>query len=358
MQDPPPSPEDGLKRMVRMATIFQSPEFQNPKKKIISEMKPDDAPTKKRGRKTEQKQVTFEDETQPEKKRKIGPYDPKVYALVEEIRAETEPKPEDLKQASLEPQLEEGEIQTLLEDLELSDHEPMVSPSKVDYMVCPLHLERLTNVPNAKGWKLLKCPTQPCLLFCGQNEAEAYMTEVYRNVHPDICDRWGSLLCFCGYLPALRQSRSTANPGRLYLNCRSKPYNRCKFFRWADQPIKDKKVPLNVYPWLTEDPPAPESIPPANQENRHYRKEQWFTKDAATLQPSYSPKPYWGQDGEKLGYDLFCCAPHWTDIYDAGPTIGDPERNPPAPPPPKYSENFADYLKRQDAVHEDSLGLF
>ena len=220
MQDPappPPTPDDGLKRMVKMATIFQSLEFQNPKKK-------------------QEKAIQH--------MTKIGPYDPQVYAFVEETRAAVEPP-------------EEGEIQTLLED-----HKPMVSPSKVDYMICPGHLVRLENRQSSKGWDYVKCPKQPCLLFCGKDEAPEYMSEVCKNVHPDICDRSEKLTCFCGQSPILRQSHSAKNPNRLYLNCASIAPHRCRFFRWADQQIRpyDPTDPLSVHQWLTEedaDPPPP-----------------------------------------------------------------------------------------------------
>lgn len=163
--------DDGLKRMCKMATIFQSPEFQSPKKKkrpidtetpFISQMKPDDAPTKKRGRKTEQKQVTFEDETQPERKRKTGPYDPVVYQFVEETRAavETEKAIQSISPA------EEGEI--VMDELELSSNH-LASPSKVDFMICPYHILPLDNCHSSKGWNYRKCQQQPCILFCGSN---------------------------------------------------------------------------------------------------------------------------------------------------------------------------------------------
>ena len=233
---PPPTPDDGLKRMVKMATIFQSPEFQDPKKIL-------------------KKEKAIQHMT------KIGPYDPQVYAFVEETRAALEPKPEDVEQtqASLEPQLEEGEIQTLLEDLQLSDHEPMVSPSKVDYMICPCHLVRLEDRQSSQGWNYVKCPKQPCLLFCGKDQAAEYMCEVYKNVHPDICDRWETLVCLCGQVPTLRQSHSEKNPNKLYLSCGSIAPHRCRFFRWADQQIRryDPTDPLSVHQWLTEDPAPP-----------------------------------------------------------------------------------------------------
>ena len=44
-------------------------------------------------------------------------------------------------------------------------------PSSVDYMVCPCHDVRLEARESQKGWKYVKCPMQPCLLFCGQDQA-------------------------------------------------------------------------------------------------------------------------------------------------------------------------------------------
>ena len=45
----------------------------------------------------------------------------------------------------------------------------------------------------------------------------------------------------------------------MYLSCRGKPYNRCKFFRWADLPVKpeDFNDPISLREWLTDTPPAP-----------------------------------------------------------------------------------------------------
>ena len=239
--------EDGLKRMVQMSTIFQSPGFPNEKKKRKADVLT--APKKKQ-QKTEETSKSIQHMT------KIGPYDPKVYAMVEEIRAETEETEKAIQ--SMTP-AEEGEI--VEAELELSSNH-FRSPSKVDQMVCPFHLERLVPVPNAKGYNLMKCATQPCLIsVVGQDQAETYMKEVYKQLHPDIYDRWGELLCFCGFLPALRQSHSAKNPERMYLCCHHKPTNRCRFFRWADEPIQEQKDPLNIYQWLMHDlPPAP---PPA-----------------------------------------------------------------------------------------------
>ena len=136
---PPPTPEndnEGFKRMVRMATIFQSPGFQNPK--------------------------------------------------------------------------------------------PQPPPSKVDYMVCPCHEVRLEDFESQKGWNYVKCPQQPCLLFCGKHKAPEYMREVYRQPRPEVLDMWGGLLCFCCEPSTLQQSHSQDNPDRLFVTCSQK---RCNFFQ-------------------------------------------------------------------------------------------------------------------------------
>ena len=119
---PPPAKDDneGLKRMVRMATIFQSPPFQNPR--------------------------------------------------------------------------------------------PRPPPSSVDYMVCPCHEVRLEERQSQKGWNYVKCPIQPCLLFCGKKKALDYMKEVYRQPHSEVCDMWSCLLCFCREPATLQQSHSPENP--------------------------------------------------------------------------------------------------------------------------------------------------
>ena len=64
--------------------------------------------------------------------------------------------------------------------------------------------------------------------------------------------------CFCGHYPILKQSWSDKNPGRLYLRCGDN--NKCKFFRWADEPVlkENFKDPLSIHDWLQD------SIPPAD----------------------------------------------------------------------------------------------
>ena len=154
---PPPLQDDneGLKRMVRMATIFQSPGFQNPK--------------------------------------------------------------------------------------------PVLPASSLDYMVCPCHDVRLEARESQKGWKYVKCPMQPCLLFCGQDQVLEYMKAVYSQVHSEVLDMWCCLQCFCREPATLQQSHSTQNPDRLFLTCSKKT---CGFFRWADQPLGPK-----YWTWFHDNPP-------------------------------------------------------------------------------------------------------
>ena len=205
-----------------------------------------------------------------------------------------------------------------MEDLQLSDNETLQSPSKVDNMICPCHLVRLENRQSSNGWNYVKCPKQPCLLFCDKDQAPEYMSEVYKNVHPDICDRWERLTCFCGQLPTLRQSHSAKNPNRLYLNCTSIAPHRCRFFRWADQPIEpnNPKDPLSVRQWLTEE-----------------------------LNNSADPPPTTPEDDNE-GLKRMC---RMATIFQS------PGFQNPAPPPPKYSDSVQNWQQRLETVEYDKL---
>jgi len=88
-------------------------------------------------------------------------------------------------------------------------------PSSVDTMVCPCHDVRLEARQSQKGWLYVKCPIQPCLLFCGQDQAPEYMKAVSSQPHPDVLDMWSCLQCFCHELATLQQSHSPQNPDRL-----------------------------------------------------------------------------------------------------------------------------------------------
>ena len=119
--------------------------------------------------------------------------------------------------------------------------------SSVDYMVCPCHDVRLEARESQKGWKYVKCPIQPCLLFCEQDQAPEYMKAVYSQPHVEVLDMWTCLQCFCREPATLQQSHSTQNPDRLFLNCSKK---QCGFFRWADQPLGPK-----YWSWFHDNPP-------------------------------------------------------------------------------------------------------
>ena len=84
---------------------------------------------------------------------------------------------------------------------------PRPPPSSVDYMVCPCHEVRLEERQSQKGWDYVKCPIQPCLLFCGKDKAYEYMKEVYRQPHPEVfCAFAVNLLRFNRAIP--REPRS------------------------------------------------------------------------------------------------------------------------------------------------------
>jgi len=134
--------------------------------------------------------------------------------------------------------------------------QPLADP--VDVMTCPCHLEKMEERTAKTGWQYLRCPAWTCFLFCGKTNGEKYMSAVRKNIHPDICDRWEKISCLCGRVPVLKQSFSDKNPDRLYLTCSD---NRCKFFRWADQPVDKENFddPLAIQDWLNTIPDLGES---------------------------------------------------------------------------------------------------
>ena len=74
----------------------------------------------------------------------------------------------------------------------------------VDYMVCPCHDVRLEARESQKGWKYVKCPMQPCLLFCGQDQALEYMKAVYSQPHVEVFV--GHVDLFAVFLPGTRHA--------------------------------------------------------------------------------------------------------------------------------------------------------
>ena len=133
--------------------------------------------------------------------------------------------------------------------------QPLADPA--DVMTCPCHLEKMEERTAKTGWQYLRCPAWTCFLFCGKANGEKYMSAVRKDIHPDVCDRWEKITCLCGRVPVLKQSFSQKNPDRLYLSCGD---NRCKFFRWTDQPVEKEnmKDPLAVQDWLRDCIPPPD----------------------------------------------------------------------------------------------------
>ena len=191
------------------------------------------------------------------KKKKRGSYDPEVYHAIEQIRQEEEAKRPITKRKRREPPQEAIEILEQLDqdaaklDQAIQQMTPLDTPVKavsegyqlvdkqdVDHLrICPFHMEIIGPVDNSKGYQLYRCNDQPCLIsnFSEENRA-SYLQGLYHKVHKDIHTQWEKLVCRCGFLPGLRQSKSENNLDRMYLACR---HHKCKFFRWADQPLAD-----------------------------------------------------------------------------------------------------------------------
>ena len=179
--------------------------------------------------------------------------DPVVREVVEDTRAAVEDMMKELndmvEQSTPLPQFTLTTVYDNAEDYAQAkaDSERKSFPPSVDYMVCPCHDVRLEARQSQKGWNYVKCPIQPCLLFCGQDQALEYMKAVYSQPHPEVLDMWGGLQCFCRKPATLQQSHSTQNPDRLYVICSKKS---CHFFRWADQPLGPK-----YWSWFHDHPP-------------------------------------------------------------------------------------------------------
>ena len=215
--------------------------------------------------------------------------------------------------------------------------------SSVDYMVCPCHDVRLEARESQKGWKYVKCPIQPCLLFCGQDQAPEYMKAVYSQPHVEVLDMWTCLQCFCREPATLQQSHSTQNPDRLFLNCSKK---QSGFFRWADQPLGPK-----YWSWFHDNPPKK-----ADQQ----AESPLSTRDA--------------QGYPKRGYDIPGPPPRRKEDVERERPLTDYEKQllreiqelknrqemmvAPAPPPPKYSDSVDNWQKGLETISCGRLGLF
>ena len=211
----------------------------------------------------------------------------------------------------------------------------------VDYMVCPYHDVRLEARESQKGWKYVKCPMQPCLLFCGQDQALEYMKAVYSQPHVEVLDMWTCLQCFCREPATLQQSHSTQNPDRLFLNCSKK---QCGFFRWADQPMGPK-----YWSWFHDNPPKKADqqaeSPLSTRDAQGYPKRGYDIPGPPPRAPRKEDRPL--TDYEKQLLREIQELKNRQEMMVA-----------PAPPPPKYSDSVDNWQKGLETVACGRLGLF
>ena len=251
--------------------------------------------------------------------------DPGVREVVEDTRAAVE----DMMK----------ELNDMVEQSTLTPvYEP---PSSVDYMVCPCHDVRLEARESQKGWKYVKCPIQPCLLFCGQDQALEYMKAVYSQPHVEVLDMWTCLQCFCREPATLQQSHSTQNPDRLFLNCSKKT---CGFFRWADQPLGPK-----YWSWFHDNPPKK-----ADQQAESplsTRDAQGYPKRGVDI-PGPPPRAPRKEDRPLTDYEKQLLR-EIQELKNRQEMMVAP-----APPPPKYSDSVDNWQKDLETVTCGRLGLF
>ena len=205
---------------------------------------------------------------------------------------------------------------------------PVFPVSSLDTMVCPCHDVRLEARESQKGWKYVKCPIQPCLLFCGQDQALEYMKAVYSQPHAEVLDMWTCLQCFCREPATLQQSHSTQNPDRLFLNCSKK---QCGFFRWADQPLGPK-----YWSWFHDNPPkkADQQVesPLSTRDAQGYPKRGVDIPGPPPRAPRKEDRPL--TDYEKQLLREIQELKNRQEMMVA-----------PAPPPPKYSDSVENWQK-------------
>ena len=211
----------------------------------------------------------------------------------------------------------------------------------VDYMVCPCHDVRLEARESQKGWKYVKCPMQPCLLFCGQDQALEYMKAVYSQPHVEVLDMWTCLQCFCREPATLQQSHSTQNPDRLFLNCSKK---QCGFFRWADQPMGPK-----YWSWFHDNPPKKADqqaeSPLSTRDAQGYPKRGYDIPGPPPRAPRKEDRPLTDYEKQLLREIQELKNRHEMMVA-------------PAPPPPKYSDSVDNWQKDLETVACGRLGLF
>ena len=257
--------------------------------------------------------------------------DPVVREVVEDTRAAVEDMMKelnDMEEQSTPPQFTLTNVYDKAQDL--------IPPSSVDYMVCPCHDVRLEARESQKGWKYVKCPFQPCLLFCGQDQAPDYMKAVYCQPHAEVLDMWCCLQCFCREPATLQQSHSTQNAYRLFLNCSKK---KCGFFRWADQPLGPK-----YWTWFHDHPPK-KADPLAESPSRDA---QGYPKRGVDI-PGPPPPVRRKEDRPLTDYEKQLLR-EIQDLKNRQEMMVAP-----APPPPKYSDSVENWQKSLETVAYDRL---
>ena len=285
--------------------------------KIVSTMsverkrKPSDPPSGKKKKKTLQTMTPVD-------------CDPVVREVVEDTRAAVEEMMKELNDM----------VDATPQSPGFQNPKPVFPVSSLDTMVCPCHDVRLEARESQKGWKYVKCPMQPCLLFCGQDQALEYMKAVYSQPHAEVLDMWTCLQCFCREPATLQQSHSTQNPDRLFLNCSKK---QCGFFRWADQPLGPK-----YWSWFHDNPPKKAD----QQAELPSRDAQGYPKRGVDIP---GPPPRRKEDRPLTDYEKQLLR----EIHDL--KNRQEMMVAPAPPPPKYSDSVENWQKSLETVVYDGL---
>ena len=257
--------------------------------------------------------------------------DPVVREVVEDTRAAVEDMMKELndmvEQFTPSPQFTLTTVYDNVEEYaQAKANSERALASSVDYMVCPCHDVRLEARESQRGWKYVKCPMQPCLLFCGQDQAPDYMKAVYSQPHAEVLDMWTCLQCFCREPATLQQSHSTQNPDRLFLNCSKK---QCGFFRWADQPLGPK-----YWSWFHDNPPKK-----ADQQAESplsTRDAQGYPKRGVDIP---GPPPRRKEDRPLTDYEKQLLR-EIQELKNRQEMMVAP-----APPPPKYSDSVENWQK-------------
>ena len=230
---------------------------------------------------------------------------------------------------------------TIFESPGFQNPKPVLPASSLDTMVCPYHEVRLEARESQKGWKYVKCPMQPCLLFCGQDQVLEYMKAVYSQPHVEVLDMWGGLQCFCREPATLQQSHSTQNPDRLFLTCSKKT---CGFFRWADQPLGSK-----YWTWFHDNPPKKAD----QQAEAPTRDAQGYPKRGVDIPgPPVRRKEDVERERPLTDYEKQLLR-EIQDLKNRQEMMVAP-----APPPPKYSDSVENWQKGLETVSYGRLGLF